>query len=116
MNQLIVKQLQQEIKSLKNSLYISEQKMRELEEEIKSLKVNNKENIKNERGAGRKSKFTDEEKETIRMYRLQGKTMQYIADMFDCSVGLVHKIVNEIDKSNPRKKLKSKIKNNKVKK
>lgn len=109
MNQLTVKQLQEEIKSLKNSLYTSEQKVRKLEEEIKSLKINKK----NERGAGRKPKFTEEERETIKMYRLQGKTIQYIADMFACSIGLIHKIVNEIDKSNPRKKLRSK--NSKVK-
>lgn len=51
--------------------------------------------IKNQRGAGRKSKFTDSEKETIKMYRLQGKTIKEIADMYDCSVGLIHKLINE---------------------
>lgn len=53
------------------------------------------ETIKNQRGAGRKSKFTDSEKETIKMYRLQGKTIKEIADMYNCSVGLVHKLINE---------------------
>lgn len=51
--------------------------------------------IKNQRGAGRKSKFTDSEKETIKMYRLQGKTIKEISDMFECSVGLIHKLINE---------------------
>ena len=53
------------------------------------------ETIKNQRGAGRKSKFTDSEKETIKMYRLQGKTIKEIADMYNCSVGLIHKLINE---------------------
>lgn len=49
----------------------------------------------NERGAGRKNKFTDSEVETIRMYRIQGKTIKEIAEMFKCSVGLIHKLINE---------------------
>jgi len=49
----------------------------------------------NERGAGRKSKLTDLEKGSIRMYRIQGQTIKYIAEMFDCSAGLVHKLISE---------------------
>jgi|GEM_PF-3681841 len=49
----------------------------------------------NERGAGRKAKFTDLEKETIRMYRIQGKTFKTIAEMLNCSVGLIYKLINE---------------------
>lgn len=49
----------------------------------------------NERGAGRKIRFTDQEKETIKMYRLQGKTIKELAEMFCCSVGLIHKLINE---------------------
>ena len=29
------------------------------------------------------------------MYRFQGKTIKEIAEMFKCSTGLVHKIINE---------------------
>ena len=47
------------------------------------------------RGAGRKKRFYDQERETMRMYRLQGKTIREIAEIFECSVGIVHKIVNE---------------------
>lgn len=49
----------------------------------------------NERGAGRKDRFTLREKETIKMYRMQGKKLNEIADMFGCSIGLIHKIINE---------------------
>lgn len=49
----------------------------------------------NERGAGRKTRFTDQEKETVKMYRLQGKTIKELAEMFCCSVGLIHKLINE---------------------
>lgn len=49
----------------------------------------------NERGAGRKSRFTQSEIETIKMYRLQGKTIKEIAKMFNCSVGLIHKLICE---------------------
>ena len=51
--------------------------------------------VHNERGAGRKARFTDTEIETIKMYRIQGKTIKEIADMFKCSVGLIHKLISE---------------------
>jgi hypothetical protein len=44
---------------------------------------------------GRPQKFTDQDKETMKMYRLQGKSIRYIAKAFECSTGLVHKIVSE---------------------
>lgn len=47
------------------------------------------------RGAGRKKKFDDQEREAMRMYRIQGMTIREIADRFECSVGIVHKIINE---------------------
>ena len=51
--------------------------------------------VHNERGAGRKTKFSEQEKETIKMYRIQGKTIKEIAQMYNCSVGLIHKLINE---------------------
>lgn len=48
----------------------------------------------NERGAGRKERFTEQEKEMIKMYRAQGKGFREIAEMYCCSVGLVHKIIS----------------------
>lgn len=44
---------------------------------------------------GRKRKFTDQEKEMIKMYRFQGQTITELAKSFNCSVGLIHKIINE---------------------
>lgn len=59
------------------------------------LKSNNIDKVHNERGAGRKSRFSDMDREMMRMYRIQGKTIKEIAEMYSCSVGLVHKIVSE---------------------
>ena len=80
-------------------------KIKQLEEEIQKLKYENEllrsnrdipnKKVHNERGAGRKSKFTDQEKETMKMYRIQGKTIKEISEMYNCSVGLVHKLINE---------------------
>lgn len=69
----------------------------ELESRINNNNIQqlNSEKTHNERGAGRKRRFTDQEKETIKMYRLQGKTIKELAEMFCCSVGLVHKLINE---------------------
>ncbi len=53
------------------------------------------EKLKNSSPGGRPPKFTDQEKETIKMYRLQGKSIRKIAEIFNCSAGLVHKIINE---------------------
>lgn len=49
----------------------------------------------NERGAGRRTKFTDEEIKKIKEDRLQGKTIKELAAQFNCSVGLIHKLINE---------------------
>lgn len=75
-------------------------KIKQLEEEIQQLKHENEllrsnKKVHNERRAGRKSKFTNQEKEMIRMYRIQGKTIKEIAQIYSCSVGLIHKIINE---------------------
>lgn len=50
--------------------------------------------IHNERGAGRKPKFTDVEIEAIKKYRLEGSTIKEIASMFECSTGLIHKLIH----------------------
>ena len=54
--------------------------------------ISEKHNIRN---AGRKPRFSDNEEETIKMYRIQGKTIKEIADMFGCSIGLIHKVISE---------------------
>lgn len=70
----------------KNDLLISE---------IKDLKDKQCNKTFNERGAGRKHKFSLQEEETIKMYRLQGKTIREIAEIFDCSTGLICNLVNK---------------------
>lgn len=73
-------------------------RVKELEKENEQLKNNgsrSRSTTHNERGAGRKSRFTDEQIEKIRMHRLQGKKIKEIAEMFDCSIGLIHKLINE---------------------
>ena len=44
--------------------------------------------------AGRKEKFTEKQIEKIIEARNEGKSMREVAKDFDCSVGLVHKIIN----------------------
>lgn len=62
----------------------------ELEAENEMLKrQQNKQKCK----VGRKQKLKDHEIETMRFYRYQGKTYKEIAELFDCSVGLVHKVI-----------------------
>lgn len=83
-------QMQKQIKLL-------ELKNKSLEDTIKHNKKVHKlinEKKHNERGAGRKTRFTDGEIETIKLYRIQGMTIKDIAEMFKCSVGLIHKLVN----------------------
>ena len=87
---------------LKKQLDVCKLEIEELKKERENLRYENNllrnndiYKINNERGAGRKSRFSDMDKEMMRMYRIQGKTIKEIADMYYCSVGLVHKIVSE---------------------
>lgn len=60
------------------------EKIAELEEKLNKIT-----------SGGRPEKFTDQEKETMKMYRLQWKSIRKIAEIFNCSTGLVHKIINK---------------------
>ena len=51
--------------------------------------------IHNARGAGRKAKFTDDQVDDIRRLREDGNTIKEIANRYNCSVGLIHKLINE---------------------
>ena len=46
---------------------------------------------RNERGAGRKPKITEDVKEAVRCYRAVGMTYRAIADRMGFSVGLIYK-------------------------
>ena len=82
---ILIDKLQNEILELKAII-------NDLKLEIENNKV---QKLKNERGAGRKNKFNENDIENIKMYRLQGKTIKEIAEIFNCSVGLIHKLINE---------------------
>lgn len=86
-----IERLEKEIKILK----IEIQKLKDENKLLKSKKGTTDLKIHNERGAGRKSRFTVQEKETMKLYRIQGKTIREIAELYSCSVGLIHKIINE---------------------
>ena len=89
-----IEKLEKEIKILKNEI----QKLKDENKLLRSnkgVKGSTDLKIHNERGAGRKSRFTDQEKETMKLYRIQGKTIKEIAEMYSCSVGLVHKLISE---------------------
>lgn len=88
-------QMQKHIEVIENKNKILDNKIKH-DNKIHKL-INEKHNA---RGAGRKSRFTDQERETIKMYRIQGKTIKDIADMFGCSVGLIHKSINEKEAEN----------------
>ena len=49
--------------------------------------------VKNERGAGRKAKFTELEIETMKMYKMQGMSTRGIAEIFKCSHTTVNKLI-----------------------
>lgn len=83
-------------------------KKERLEKEVQKLKderkvmieeykeTNNVQKIKNERNAGRKSKFTKTDIEKIMEWRnVHKRSIRVIARDFNCSVGLIHKIINE---------------------
>lgn len=85
------------LKTKFNDFDVNEYKIKMLGNEVEYLKKHNdelEEKIKNSSG-GRPKKFTDEERETVKMYRLHGKSIRQIAQIFNCSTGLVHKIINE---------------------
>ncbi|MEX0053021.1 Hin recombinase [Clostridium butyricum] len=103
LNNEITKMIDNADNSFKNSSdYMQMQKrINILELKNKSLSDTVQHNLKihnlkhNERGAGRKNRFTDEHIIEIKQYRADGKTIKQIAEIFNCSVGLIHKLINE---------------------
>lgn len=92
---ITIKNKEATIKANNKSIKILKDKNEALQEELENLKVNSVHKIKNERGAGRKERFTEEEKATLKMLRFQGKSYRAIAKELNCSVATVHKIINE---------------------
>lgn len=110
-NSPIYHQMVKEIEQLKAVIRLNEINIQSKDDTIKSnrdtikqllkeneeLKNNNNcvNKLKNERGAGRKEMFTEEQKTRVKMLRLQGKSYRAIAKDMNCSVATVHKIINE---------------------
>ena len=83
-------------KSKEDTIKRDRDTLQKLLKEIEELKSNNCVNkLKNERGAGRKEMFTEEQKARVKMLRLQDKSYRAIAKDMNCSVATVHKIINE---------------------
>ena len=83
-------------KSKEDTIKRDRDTIQKLLKEIEELKSNNVVNkLKNERGAGRKEMFNEEQKARVKMLRLQGKSYRAIAKDMNCSVATVHKIINE---------------------
>ena len=87
----LIEKQEKSIQKLKNEI----QKLKDKNKLLKSNNVISDKKSHNERGAGRKERFSDQEKEMMKMYRIQGKTIKEISEMYSCSVGLIHKIINE---------------------
>ena len=84
------------IKSKEDTIKKNRDTIQQLLKENEEIKSNNYVNkLKNERGAGRKEMFTEEQKARVKMLRLQGKSYRAIAKDMNCSVATVHKIINE---------------------
>lgn len=86
-----IQSLEEEIKNLHKLINEKDKRILELEEELLKRPLNKH----NARGAGRKELFSPEEKEIIKAYRLQGKTIKEISELYKCSVGVIHKLINE---------------------
>lgn len=86
-------------KMYENEIKVNEKldkEIRKLKDEYGNIKsIDTVKCLKNERGAGRKPRFTDSDIETMKRYRLDKITIKEIARIFNCSVGLVHKLTNE---------------------
>lgn len=91
-----IQKLKNENECLNSNRVKRELEIENLKEEIQKLKNESSKKTKmNERGAGRKERFSEAEKQTIKMYRMQKKSIKEIANIYGCSVGLIHKIINE---------------------
>ena len=71
------------------------QKLKSENKKLKEVQKLKDERKHNERNAGRKPKLTSEEIARAQMLRLQGWNYKKIAEDIGCSVGLIHKLINE---------------------
>lgn len=67
---------------------------RELEKMKKAELIDYIQELESKLNAGRKEKFNEEQVHQILEAREQGKSIRVIAKEFQCSVGLIHKLIN----------------------
>lgn len=88
------KTLRSRLESLEKRSNTKDDYIQELKNENEILKANCTIPVKNARGAGRKSKL-DDKKDEIKQLREEGMKIQELADRYNCSVGKIHKLINE---------------------
>ena len=88
------KTLRNRLESLEKRSKAKDDYIQELKNENEILKANCAMPVKNARGAGRKSKL-DDKKYEIKQLRAEGMKIQELADRYNCSVGKIHKLINE---------------------
>lgn len=89
--------------SIKHNRNMYNSEVKKNDELIKKIEQLQKDNIHklndekkhNERGAGRKNKFTNNQIIEIKQHRADGMTIKKISEIYNCSVGLIHKLINE---------------------
>lgn len=64
-------------------------------EMIERMQREGVEPVHNARGAGRKPKFSPDQIDEIKYMRASGDSLTSIAQKMGCSVGLIHKLINE---------------------
>lgn len=67
---------------------------KELEKMKKAELIDYIQELEGRLNAGRKEKFSEEQVQQILEAREQGKSIREIAKEFQCSVGLIHKLIN----------------------
>ena len=90
-----------ELKAYNKKLKYENKKIKEelKEKNIEIQKLKNEkdqlvDSVRNARGAGRKSKL-DDKKDEIKQLRSKGMKIAELATKYNCSVGKIHKLINE---------------------
>lgn len=86
--------LRSRLESLEKRDKVKDDYIQELKNENETLKANCTIPVKNARGAGRKSKL-DDKKDEIKRLRAEGIKIKELANRYNCSVGKIHKLINE---------------------
>lgn len=84
-----------EIEKLKENILRIIAENDQLRNENKLLKLELEKCSQIKMNVGRKNKFNNEQIQKIKIANKEGKSIRQIAKDFGCSVGLIHKLINE---------------------